>query len=86
MNEKAYPLADAKLELSILELIQQASHYKQLKKGANEGTRRDTRSPSACVLSLLVTQLLFLLLAVHITSHQDLEPWYQRVHCHGSRH
>ena len=37
VNPKAYPLADAQLTLSILEIIQQAANYKQLKKGANEG-------------------------------------------------
>ena len=37
MNPKAYPLADPQLTQKILELIQQASNYKQLKKGANEG-------------------------------------------------
>ena len=36
-NPKAYPLADAELTVTILELVQQASNYKQLKKGANEG-------------------------------------------------
>ena len=37
VNPKAYPLADPQLTQKILELIQQASNYKQLKKGANEG-------------------------------------------------
>jgi hypothetical protein len=36
-NPKAYPLADASLSVSILDLVQQATNYKQLKKGANEG-------------------------------------------------
>jgi len=39
VNPKAYPLADASLTGTILDVVQQASHYKkQLKKGANEGT------------------------------------------------
>lgn len=37
MNPKAYPLADSQLTITILDLIQQAANYKQLKKGANEG-------------------------------------------------
>lgn len=37
MNPKAYPLADAQLTITILDLVQQAANYKQLKKGANEG-------------------------------------------------
>jgi hypothetical protein len=39
VNPKAFPLADAKLSVNILELVQQANNYKQLKKGANEGTQ-----------------------------------------------
>lgn len=37
MNPKAYPLADSQLSVTILDLLQQATSYKQLKKGANEG-------------------------------------------------
>jgi U4/U6 small nuclear ribonucleoprotein SNU13 len=36
VNPKAYPLADSELTVSILELVQQGSNYKQIKKGANE--------------------------------------------------
>lgn len=38
-NPKAFPLADATLTNQILDLVQQASHQKQLKKGANEATK-----------------------------------------------
>uniref|UniRef100_A0A4W4E6X9 H/ACA ribonucleoprotein complex subunit 2 n=1 Tax=Electrophorus electricus TaxID=8005 RepID=A0A4W4E6X9_ELEEL len=37
VNPKAYPLADATLTKTILDLVQQATNYKQLRKGANEG-------------------------------------------------
>ena len=37
INPKAYPLADEDLNKHILDLVQQAMNYKQLKKGANEG-------------------------------------------------
>jgi ribosomal protein L7Ae-like RNA K-turn-binding protein len=37
VNPKAYPLAGADLTVTILDLVQQAANYKQLKKGANEG-------------------------------------------------
>ncbi len=39
VNPKAYPLADPQLTVTILDLVQQASNYKQLKKGANETTK-----------------------------------------------
>ena len=41
VNPKAYPLADQQLTMKILELLQQATNYKQLKKGANEGHLSD---------------------------------------------
>jgi hypothetical protein len=37
VNPKAYPLADQQLSGTILDLVSQASSYKQLRKGANEG-------------------------------------------------
>jgi U4/U6 small nuclear ribonucleoprotein SNU13 len=39
VNPKAYPLADAALTTKILNLVQQAANYQQLKKGANEATK-----------------------------------------------
>ena len=39
VSDKAFPLADAKLTQTILDLVQQASNYKQIKKGANEATK-----------------------------------------------
>jgi len=39
VNPKAYPLADSELTVTILDLVQQAQNYKQLKKGANEATK-----------------------------------------------
>lgn len=44
VNPKAYPLAEAKLEIKLLDLVQQAANYKQLKKGANEGELRARRA------------------------------------------
>ena len=48
-NPKAYPLADATLTVTILDLVQQAANYKQLKKGANEGTRPSSQARFAFV-------------------------------------
>ncbi|KAJ1964303.1 RNA binding protein snu13, partial [Dimargaris xerosporica] len=39
IDPRAFPFADAALTQSILDLVQQASHYKQLRKGANEVTK-----------------------------------------------
>ena len=44
----AWPIADQALTQQLLDLIQQATHYRQAKKGANEGMRiytsKDVRS------------------------------------------
>ena len=39
VNPKAYPLAPADLANTILDIVQQAGNYKQLRKGANEATK-----------------------------------------------
>ncbi|XP_076460205.1 NHP2-like protein 1 isoform X2 [Babylonia areolata] len=39
VNSKAYPLADPSLTQNILDIVQQAANYKQLRKGANEATK-----------------------------------------------
>ncbi|KAF7248518.1 NHP2-like protein 1 [Varanus komodoensis] len=39
VNPKAYPLADALLTKTLLDLVQQSCNYKQLRKGANEATK-----------------------------------------------
>eukprot|EP01132_Coremiostelium_polycephalum_P006805 gene6805-8444_t len=50
LNPKATPLADQKLTVVILDLIQQANNYHQLKKGANEVTKTVARSISEFVV------------------------------------
>ena len=49
-NPKAYPLAGPDLTLSILDLITQATTYKQLKKGANEATKTLNRGISEFIV------------------------------------
>jgi len=39
VSDKAFPLAPEQLTRTILDLVQQASNFKQLKKGANEATK-----------------------------------------------
>ena len=41
VNAKAWPLADAQLTNMIVNIVQQAANYKQLKKGANEALNRE---------------------------------------------
>ncbi|GFU21981.1 NHP2-like protein 1 homolog [Nephila pilipes] len=50
VNPKAYPLADPALTTKILTIVQQTSHYKQLKKGANEVTKALNRGLAEVVI------------------------------------
>jgi hypothetical protein len=58
----AWPLADAALTQELLDLVQQASHYRQLKKGANETTKTLNRGISEVVILAADTQPLAILL------------------------
>ncbi|KAJ2911020.1 RNA binding protein snu13 [Coemansia aciculifera] len=50
VNQKAFPLADSSLVNRIQDLVQQAAHYKQLKKGANEATKNLNRGISEFIV------------------------------------
>lgn len=50
VNPKAYPLANPDLMSQILELVQQASNYKQLRKGANEATKALNRGVAELII------------------------------------
>lgn len=50
MSEKAFPLADADLTIALLDLVQQATNYKQTKKGANEATKTLNRGISEMIV------------------------------------
>jgi len=50
MSEKAFPLADADLTVALLDLVQQATNYKQTKKGANEATKTLNRGISELII------------------------------------
>lgn len=49
-NPKATPLADPTLTVAILDVIQQAVHYKQIRKGANEATKTLNRGISEFIV------------------------------------
>eukprot|EP00549_Striatella_unipunctata_P024983 CAMPEP_0118698808 /NCGR_PEP_ID=MMETSP0800-20121206/15448_1 /TAXON_ID=210618 ORGANISM="Striatella unipunctata, Strain CCMP2910" /NCGR_SAMPLE_ID=MMETSP0800 /ASSEMBLY_ACC=CAM_ASM_000638 /LENGTH=124 /DNA_ID=CAMNT_0006598753 /DNA_START=27 /DNA_END=401 /DNA_ORIENTATION=- len=50
ISEKAFPLADADLTIALLDLVQQATNYKQTKKGANEATKTLNRGISEVII------------------------------------
>lgn len=49
-NPKAFPLADEALSQQILDVVQQASSLRQLKKGANEATKTLNRGISEFII------------------------------------
>jgi len=62
VNPKAYPLADAALTVTIMDLVQQAANYKQLKKGANEATKSLNRGKAEFIVMAADTEPLEILL------------------------
>lgn len=59
---KAFPLADAALSGSIMELVQAANNYKILKKGANEATKTLNRGVSELIVMAADAEPLAILL------------------------
>lgn len=49
-NPKAVPMADGDFQVKILDLVQQAANYKQMKKGANEATKTLNRGQSEFIV------------------------------------
>ncbi|XP_044759476.1 NHP2-like protein 1 [Coccinella septempunctata] len=64
VNPKAYPLAEAQLTMKILNLVQQAMNYKQLRKGANEVTKTLNRGIAEFVVMAADAQPLDILLHI----------------------
>eukprot|EP00249_Psilotum_nudum_P014301 c24760_g2_i1 orf=701-1027(-) len=62
VNPKAYPLADAQLTITIMDIVQQAANYKQLRKGANEATKTLNRGIAEFVVMAADTEPLEILL------------------------
>lgn len=74
-NPKAYPLADAALSTSILDLVQQATNYKQLKKGANEATKTLNRGISEFIIMAADTEPIEILLHLPLLCEDKNVPY-----------
>jgi U4/U6 small nuclear ribonucleoprotein SNU13 len=75
INPKAYPLADAELSNKIMDLVQQASHYKQLKKGANEATKTLNRGISEFIVMAADAEPLEILLHLPLLCEDKNVPY-----------
>lgn len=74
-NPKAFPLADATLSQQILDLVQQASHYKQLRKGANEATKTLNRGISEFIVMAADTEPIEILLHLPLLCEDKNVPY-----------
>ncbi|KAH9294268.1 hypothetical protein KI387_040524, partial [Taxus chinensis] len=75
VNPKAYPLADNQLTITIMDLVQQASNYKQLKKGANEATKTLNRGIAEFVVMAADTEPLEILLHLPLLAEDKNVPY-----------
>lgn len=75
VNPKAYPLADPKLTTKILNLVQQANNYNELKRGANEATKTLNRNQSELIIMAADTEPLELLLHLPLLCEDKNVPY-----------
>ncbi|KAK2648173.1 hypothetical protein Ddye_015662 [Dipteronia dyeriana] len=75
VNPKAYPLADSHLTITILDLIQQATNYKQLKKGANEATNTLNRGIFEFIVMVVDAEPLEILLHLPLLAEDNNVPY-----------
>ena len=73
-NPKAFPLADAQLCITILDVIQQAANYKQLKKGANEATKTLNRGIAEMIVMAADAEPLEILLHLPLLCEDKARP------------
>ncbi|KIW04337.1 ribonucleoprotein-associated protein [Verruconis gallopava] len=71
----AWPLADEQLATKILDLTQQASHYHQLKKGANEVTKTLNRGIAEFIILAADTSPLAILLHLPLLAEDKNVPY-----------
>ena len=98
VNPKAYPLADAKLTQTILDLVQQACNYKQLKKVSSRSTtddlrrvsRREATQSSEKKKTRVSADPFSLILSFcrpgRERGDEDPQPWHRRVRRDGGGH
>ncbi|KAN0077215.1 50S ribosomal protein L30e-like protein [Tylopilus felleus] len=72
---KAWPHAEEQLTNSILDLVQQAGQYKQLKKGANEATKTLNRGIAEFIVLTADTDPLEILLHLPLLCEEKNVPY-----------
>ncbi|KAJ3573786.1 hypothetical protein NP233_g2204 [Leucocoprinus birnbaumii] len=74
-REKAWPAATAVLTNQILDLVQQATSYKQIKKGANEATKTLNRGIAEIIILTADTEPLEILLHLPLLCEEKNVPY-----------
>eukprot|EP00325_Prymnesiales_sp_UTEX-LB-985_P021863 CAMPEP_0174716228 /NCGR_PEP_ID=MMETSP1094-20130205/23318_1 /TAXON_ID=156173 /ORGANISM="Chrysochromulina brevifilum, Strain UTEX LB 985" /LENGTH=127 /DNA_ID=CAMNT_0015915925 /DNA_START=11 /DNA_END=394 /DNA_ORIENTATION=+ len=74
-NPKAFPLADAQMSITILDVVQQAANYKQLKKGANEATKTLNRGIAEMIVMAADAEPLEILLHLPLLCEDKNVPY-----------
>lgn len=74
-NPKAFPLADQALTQQILDVTQQASSLRQLKKGANEATKTLNRGISEFIIMAADTEPIEILLHLPLLCEDKNVPY-----------
>ena len=75
LADKAFPKAPAELTTTLLDLIQQANHYKQLKKGANEATKTLNRGLADLIVLAADTEPLAIVLHLPLLCEDKNVPY-----------
>ncbi|XP_068241245.1 NHP2-like protein 1 homolog [Palaemon carinicauda] len=75
VNPKAFPLADATLTQKLLNLVQQATNYQQLRKGANEATKALNRGLAEMIIMAADTEPLEILLHLPLLCEDKNVPY-----------
>lgn len=74
-TSKVFPLADTALTNTILDVVQQANNYKQLRKGANEATKALNRGIAEFVVMAGDTEPIEILLHLPLLSEDKNVPY-----------
>jgi len=72
---KAWPLSDAVLTNTLLDLVEQASQYKMLKKGANEATKTLNRGIAEIIVLTADTEPIEILLHLPLLCEEKNVPY-----------
>lgn len=75
VNSKAFPLADAQLTTKIMNLLQQALNYNQLRKGANEATKTLNRGLSDIIIMAADTEPIEILMHLPLLCEDKNVPY-----------